>query len=84
MTLIFFSKKTDCADFESDGTLTEQYIQSQDHHYCEERVRHFKFEESRKQHMGDKHWYCRQHDQVSVPPIITTGIYLAETYLAIS
>ena len=64
----------DCdLDFESDDALTEHYIQSQVHHYCEDCDRHFNLEESRRQHMDDKHWYCREHDQVSILP---TGIYI--------
>ncbi|KAI9444371.1 hypothetical protein BJY52DRAFT_1228930 [Lactarius psammicola] len=30
---------------------------------CKECDRHFNFEESRRQHSEDKHWYCREHDQ---------------------
>ena len=68
MTLISFLKKFDCADdFEIYDALTEHYMQSQDHHYSEESDRHFNFEDSRTQHMDDKHWYCREHDQVSTP-----------------
>jgi threonyl-tRNA synthetase len=67
----------DCdLDFESDDTLREHYTQSQDHHYCKECDRHFNLEELRRQHMDDKHWYCRQHDWVSTAPTITTGIGL--------
>ena len=51
----------------SDGDRWEHDIQSQNYHYCRECDRHFNFEESRKQHMDDKHWYCRYHDRVSTP-----------------
>jgi len=51
--------------FVSDGARWMPFIQSQIHHYCRECDRHFNFEESRKQHMDDKHWYCRYHDRVS-------------------
>jgi hypothetical protein len=55
------------SDFESHDALRQHYIQSENHHFCKECDRHFKFEESRRQHMDDKHhdWYCRQHNRVS-------------------
>jgi hypothetical protein len=58
----------DCKlEFWSCDCLRQHYAQDPDHHYCKECDRHFNFEESRRQHMDAKHWYCRQHDWVSAP-----------------
>jgi hypothetical protein len=49
----------------SHDSLRQHYIQDSNHHYCKVCDEDFKVEESRRQHIDAKHWYCEQHDQVS-------------------
>ena len=58
----------DCdLNFGSYNDLRQHYIQDSDHHYCKECDKDFNSEGSRRKHMDAKHWYCREHDRVSIP-----------------